>query len=89
MQLIDGASGQARWVRKMCPDTKLGIDLDHVLAAPDLDGDGVRDLIAVSQVRRPESSRDQLRVPPRARACSTPMRSRAETAVCSGPGTRT
>jgi hypothetical protein len=48
MRAIDGATGQTRWVRPMRPENKANDDLDHIVQAPDIDGDGVGDLIAVS-----------------------------------------
>ncbi len=47
--MLDGASGRSRWVRPMRPDTKAKDRLTHLLEAPDLDGDGTRDLVAVSR----------------------------------------
>ena len=49
MKMIDGASGRARWVHPMRPENKSADGLNHVVPAPDLDGDGVGDLIAVSK----------------------------------------
>ena len=48
VQLIDGASGRLRWVRPMRPETKGGDGLLQILDAPDLDHDGVRDLVTTS-----------------------------------------
>jgi hypothetical protein len=73
VQVIDGVSGRARWVRQMCPDTKLGIDLDHVLEAPDLDGDGVRELLAVSKFEGrvvPATNSEARPEPARLRRCA-------------------
>ena len=49
VRLLDGATGQARWVRPMRPDTGWPDGLAHLIAGPDLDGDGTRDLVAVSR----------------------------------------
>jgi len=66
VQVLDGASGRTRWVRPMRPETKAEDGLNHVLEAPDLDGDGVRDLIAVSGFdgRNPPASRLERRYEP-------------------------
>jgi hypothetical protein len=55
VRMFDGATGRTRWVRPMCPDTDENDELAHLGAAPDLDGDGTRDLVAVSlfKGRRP------------------------------------
>jgi hypothetical protein len=49
VQSLDGGSGQAQWAQPMQPETKAEDGLHHILEAPDLDGDGGRDLIAVSR----------------------------------------
>jgi hypothetical protein len=46
--LLDGATGKARWTRPMRPMTKADDGLIHIVEAPDLDRDGVRDLVATS-----------------------------------------
>jgi hypothetical protein len=46
--LLDGLSGTARWRIALRPDTKAADGLAQVLIAPDLDGDGTRDLVTVS-----------------------------------------
>ncbi len=48
LRLLDGATGQPRWSRPMRPETQGGDGLVEILDAPDLDGDGVRDLVATS-----------------------------------------
>ncbi len=60
VQLIDGRSGRMRWVRRMRPETKGGDGLIEVLDAPDLDHDGVRDLVTTSFFlgRYPTSNRE-------------------------------
>jgi tRNA A-37 threonylcarbamoyl transferase component Bud32/outer membrane protein assembly factor BamB len=60
VRLIDGLSGQPRWVRTLRPYTQgYPNGLAHLLAAPDLDGDGVREIVAVSQFEsRPPSIPD-------------------------------
>ena len=47
--LLDGASGQPRWVRPMRPDTKAYDRIESIAAAPDLDHDGTRDLVILSR----------------------------------------
>ncbi len=46
--LLDGATGAARWRRPLRPENKVSDGLAEILTAPDLDGDGTRDLIAVA-----------------------------------------
>ena len=48
MRLIDGRTGLTRWVRPMIPGTIANHGLDRIIAAPDLDGDGTRDLVTAS-----------------------------------------
>jgi hypothetical protein len=48
VRLIDGSSGRTRWTRPMRPVTKGADGLLHIVDAPDLDHDGVRDLVALS-----------------------------------------
>ena len=45
---FEGRTGKYRWTRPMRPDTKARDGLEQITAAPDLDGDGTRDLITVS-----------------------------------------
>ncbi len=56
VRLLDGATGQTRWIRTMEPVDSVygwarGGDLVHVhlIAGPDLDGDGTRELVAVAR----------------------------------------
>ncbi len=49
VRLIDGATGQLRWRRPMRVETTAEDGMAHIVAAPDLDGDGMRDVITVSQ----------------------------------------
>ena len=48
VRVVDGQSGQTRWIRPMRPETKGQDGLLHILEAPDLDHDGVRDLVMIS-----------------------------------------
>ncbi len=48
MQSIDGVTGRTRWSRPMRPETIGGDGIVQILDAPDLDHDGVRDLVATS-----------------------------------------
>ena len=66
LRVLAGTSGQTRWVRSMQPDTKAEDGLDKLEVAPDLDGDGVRDLITVSRFdgRFPPASRSDPRTEP-------------------------
>ena len=66
VRVRDGSTGQNRWVRRMRPETKAEDGLNRILAAPDLDGDGVRDLVALSRFvgRKPPTSRTDWRPEP-------------------------
>jgi serine/threonine protein kinase len=48
LRILDGASGQTRWVRPMRPDTDAPDGLARLIVGPDLDSDGTHDLVAVS-----------------------------------------
>jgi hypothetical protein len=48
VRVLDGATGQTRWVRPMCRQNDDNDGLARLAEAPDLDGDGVRELIAIS-----------------------------------------
>jgi hypothetical protein len=48
VRMLDGPSGRTRWVRPMRPETKGQDGLLQIRDAPDLDHDGVRDLITTS-----------------------------------------
>ncbi len=48
VRLLDGLTGTTRWRRPLRPETAAKDGLANVLAAPDLDGDGARELFAVS-----------------------------------------
>ncbi len=49
IRLLDGASGRARWTHPLQPQKKASDAMEKLIAAPDLDADGARDLIVVSQ----------------------------------------
>ena len=49
LRLLDGATGQTRWAHPMRPKTGWPDGLAHVKVGLDLDGDGVRDIVAVSR----------------------------------------
>ncbi len=49
VRLIDGLSGKTRWRRPMRPENSVGDGLSHLIAAPDLDGDGIRDVLVISR----------------------------------------
>ena len=63
LRRIDGETGATRWQRPLRPQTPSDDGVAHIVAAPDLDGDGTRDVVAVSvyQGRDPSVS---LTVPP-------------------------
>ena len=48
MRLIDGATGKTRWSRPLRPDTPGKDGLVDLAVAPDLNGDGTRDIVTVS-----------------------------------------
>ncbi len=48
VRMLDGPSGRTRWVRPMRPESKGTDGLLQILDAPDLDHDGVRDLVTTS-----------------------------------------
>jgi tRNA A-37 threonylcarbamoyl transferase component Bud32/outer membrane protein assembly factor BamB len=48
LRVLDGVSGQTRWTRPIAPDTNRPADVFQIVAGPDLDGDGTRDIVAVS-----------------------------------------
>jgi outer membrane protein assembly factor BamB len=48
VRLLDGTTGRPRWIRPMRPETKGDDGLLHIIEAPDLDRDGVHDLVTAS-----------------------------------------
>jgi hypothetical protein len=48
LRMLDGATGQTRWVRAMGPEVMEDNGVARLTDAPDLNGDGIRDLVAVS-----------------------------------------
>ncbi len=66
LRVLDGNSGRSRWFRPMQPETKAQDGLDNLVLAPDLDGDGIRELITVSRFdgRNPPASRSDPRTEP-------------------------
>jgi hypothetical protein len=57
LRVLDGATGQTRWARPMGPETSEDDGVAHLAEAPDLDGDGIRDIVVVSlfKGRQPSS----------------------------------
>ncbi len=49
IRVLDGATGETRWFRPLRPETRAKDGVEHLLAGPDLDGDGTRDMVAVSR----------------------------------------
>jgi hypothetical protein len=49
VRLIDGATGKTRWVRPMRLETTGKDGVVYLVTAPDLDGDGTRDVVVVSR----------------------------------------
>ena len=88
IRMLDGATGEPRWDCPLWPEHGCGRrdGLIHLLAAPDLDADGVRDLVVVSRYSgrarrmkpRPGSRRSRVE--------STSMRFPARTGEDSGTG---
>ena len=66
VRVVDGSTGRTRWTRPMRPETKAEDGLERILDAPDLDGDGVRELVAVSRFngRQPPATRNDWRREP-------------------------
>ena len=66
VSVLEGVSGKSRFKCPMRPDTKADDSVEHVLDAPDLNGDGARELVAVSrfQGRNPPASRADPREEP-------------------------
>ena len=52
VRMLDGRSGRDRWTQPLSLQDKGGARLAHFVQAPDLNGDGVHDLIVVSQYER-------------------------------------
>ena len=48
VRMIEGRTGATRWRRPMRPQTAGKDGVAQIMASPDLDGDGMRDLVAVS-----------------------------------------
>ncbi len=51
LRRIDGETGATRWQRPLRPETRSDDGVAHIVAAPDLDGDGTRDVVAISHYR--------------------------------------
>ena len=87
LQVLDGATGRSRWGRPLRPETRADDGLRHVIEVPDLDGDGLRELIVVSRFE----GRDPPATPLEPRfdllRCMS-MRFRARMVIRSGSGTR-
>ncbi len=49
LRRLDGRTGKTVWVHPMRPETSGLDETYHVVAAPDLDGDGTRDLVVASE----------------------------------------
>ncbi len=66
VQVLDGATGKTRWVRPMRPETKAQDGIGFLVEGPDLDGDGVREVVVISRFdgRNPPASRNDRRAEP-------------------------
>ena len=53
VRLLDGRTGAPRWRRAMRPESNEEDGVAHIIAAPDLDGDGTRDVVTVSMFDAP------------------------------------
>ena len=56
VRLLDGSSGKTCWVRPIRPKTRVDDGLVYVVDGPDLDRDGMRDLLTVSTYWGPDAS---------------------------------
>ncbi len=67
VRLIDGRTGTTRWRRPLRPQTTGKDGLVQIIAGPDLDGDGTRDVVTVSLFvgRNPPASPQPLSEEPR------------------------
>jgi outer membrane protein assembly factor BamB/predicted Ser/Thr protein kinase len=67
VRMLEGATGVTRWTRPMRPYTRASDGVIHIVAAPDVTGDGVSELVAVSQFdgRRPFTLFEGVRPEPR------------------------
>ena len=67
VRLIDGRTGTTRWRRPLRPQTIAKDGLVQIIAGPDLDGDGTRDVVTVSLFdgRNPPAVRQPLPEEPR------------------------
>ncbi len=57
VRALDGPTGRPRWTRPMRPDTGVDDWLACILAAPDLDHDGVRDILTITSYEFLSASR--------------------------------
>jgi hypothetical protein len=53
LRLLNGATGRDRWVRPLAPVTQHGEGVHDLIEGPDLDGDGMRDVLAISVLGGP------------------------------------
>ena len=85
VKLVDGRTGKPRWRRVMSPDTGALDGLTAAIVAPDLNGDGTKDLVTVSHFA---AHNGQRRLPSSRKKRSTLMstRSREKTAAWCGGG---
>ena len=49
VEMLDGTTGRTRWVRPLWASASDPTLLKHMIAGPDIDGDGVNDLVAISR----------------------------------------
>jgi hypothetical protein len=54
VRMLDGATGAPRWVHPLSPVIQRGDGLFHLIEGPDVDGDGMSDILAVSLFGRRE-----------------------------------
>ncbi len=66
LRVLDGSSGQTRWIRPIAPETIAQDGVENLVVAPDSDGDGFRELVTVSRFdgRNPPAARTGPRTEP-------------------------
>jgi hypothetical protein len=55
VRLLDGRTGATRWRRALRPESTEEDGVSEIIAAPDLDGDGTRDVVTISLLVTPDA----------------------------------